>query len=150
MSSTKPCYSPMLAGQTLYRDSRERNRKKQCFFTICVFLWNPQHGLGSQRPSNFCCKPFSFSSMLSGFFCSIFSGTGVLEGSFSSFGDELLAAGCALFVRLFAGGAGRSIRFFVGASCRRSLACFAASLSTLPAGWPSKSTRSAPSRMDLI
>src|SRR5690554_5721068 len=33
MSAAKPCYSPMLAGSTLYREKAERNKKKHCFHT---------------------------------------------------------------------------------------------------------------------
>lgn len=38
----KPCYIPMLAGRTLYRDSRERNRKKHCFLMFYDFFRNPR------------------------------------------------------------------------------------------------------------
>lgn len=81
MSSTKPCYSPMLAGQTLYRDSSERNRKKQCFFTIYAFLLNPSLQAWSQRPLNFCCKPSNLSSRLSVLRGSLFSLSACFTGS---------------------------------------------------------------------
>jgi len=32
----------MLAGQTLYRDSRERNRKKTVFFYVLCFFMEPR------------------------------------------------------------------------------------------------------------
>ncbi len=125
--------------------------KNSVFLRFVFFLWNPVQGFRSQRPSNFCCRPLSFSSMVSGFFCSLFFWNGRSRGElFHRLAMTYSRLAALLFVRLFVGGAGRSARFFVGASCRRSLACFAASLSTLPAGWPSKSTRSAPSRMDLV